>query len=132
MNNGFEYIFEAQATQSPGKSSDEKNMKKNFDNLAWRNKKPLTFLQKEENKEILLNNLDRETELAMKKKSWNLMDMCFKWRYILNYLENLGINEKDSIMIKDLFIKKQLTNIIFNSKEKKITSLSIDWNGMKL
>lgn len=137
MNNGFEHIFDPHVPKSEGKSCDEKNMKKSFENLAWRNRKPLTLLQKEENKEILLGNLDRETAIAMKKKSWNLMDMCFKWKYITMYIDTLKtngliINDNDLIYIKDLFIKKKLPNIVYNSKEKCITSLSLDWKGSSI
>jgi hypothetical protein len=128
-----------------------KNIQKNFAALAWKLKadaksepvvdladpvpQQITFKPKyrlneyEENFEFC----DNEIKKVLAKKTWNSMDKCFKWGFIQDYLvEFEWITDEKIAAIKGLFMSNAMKEIVFSNKERKITSLNIEFDHIKI
>ena len=98
-------------------------LQKNYDTLEWRMKKPWGS---NTDSNALLDNLEIDIQTTMKKKSWNALDLCFKWKYIQEYLKGFDwVAEADVDTVKALLSKKQLINIVYNTKTQCISKLGI-------
>jgi hypothetical protein len=128
-----------------------KNIQKNFAALSWKLKADakgepvvdladpvpqlITFKPKyrlneyEENFEFC----DNEIKKALLKKTWNSMDKCFKWGFIQDYLvEFEWITDEKIAAIKGLFMSNAMKEIVFSNKERKIISLNIEFDHIKI
>ena len=70
---------------------------------------------------------DTEIKSTMSRKTWTAMDKCFKWQFINDYIASIAwIVEDDVAMVKMLFANNKLPHVIWNAKERRITSLGLN------
>lgn len=83
--------------------------------------------------QIFDQELDDEIKITMKKKSWNMLDKCFKWQFIEAYLLNIPwVTKPDIKHVRDVFSKGNLCQIVFNNKERHITTLGLEVRGQAI
>lgn len=74
--------------------------------------------------------LDEEIKSTLQKKTWNALDKCFKWQFIEAYLLNIPwMTKQDMKCIKETFSKGNLGQVVFNNKERHITTLGLEVRG---
>jgi len=56
-----------------------------------------------------------------------MMDMCFKWKHILDYVSSLDRIDPEMtlVKIKELFMGNKLLTIVYDTKSKCISKLNI-------
>ena len=74
--------------------------------------------------------IQSEIERRLKKKSWNQLDMCFKWRLVAAFLAENGLYDGMSVETKDglrgKIRKNELEGVEYDNATMKIVSMKID------
>jgi hypothetical protein len=120
----YQHIFDQTETKKPLSKQKlttiDKNSQKQIDMLNYTNKQNGNSIKYSEDFEFC--NIEINKTLA--KKSWNSLDICFKWKYIESYLSSYDwILPQHIEDIKKLFLSKQLV-VKFNNKERRIETLN--------
>ena len=77
------------------------------------------------NDEDVNDYIDKEVANACKKKSWNALDVCFKWKLIQEYINQLDNNDELLLeIVKKAFKQKKLETVEYDNKEYKIKKLN--------
>ena len=109
----------------PPKSSDVLLMNQ-IKTLQYRLPKSKTRKSEVTNDADVNDYIDKEVANACKKKSWNALDVCFKWKLIQEYVNDLNRNDELLLdIVKTAFKLKKLENIEYNKKEYKIKKLNL-------
>ena len=76
------------------------------------------------------DTLNNEMQCTMKKKNWNALDMCFKWKYVQIYLQNFTwLSDNDILTVKSNLTSKKITNVSYDTKQKCVVKLNIIVNN---
>ena len=101
-----------------------KHTQRAVDQLAWLSKGKSNICPNYDKDELEFCN--QEIKIVLSKKSWTLMDKCFKWQFIDKYLSTFSwVGTSDVEHVKDMFTKNQITNLEFSNKERCIKSLGL-------
>jgi len=71
----------------------------------------------------ILGEIDRRTS---KSTSWKMLEQCFRWSRVQEYLTGLGLQE-DAVLIADLkmmLVKNKLLDVVYDNKSHKVVRLN--------
>jgi len=119
----YNHIFDNIVSTDKIKGGNERDLKRNFATLEFQMKRKLLV----EDTEVDDCVFEKESAHAMKNKSWKMMDMCFKWKHILDYVSSLDRIDPEMtlVKIKELFMGNKLLTIVYDTKSKCISKLNI-------
>jgi hypothetical protein len=154
----FEHIFSQAQDNDVDKKSDEQKQANNADKVDTKLTKQYQALMYDEKKREKAKEEKKKTKYSvttnfmssndveemlkqeitdtMHKRSWKCLDMCLRWRLILDYLESKGVNankEKTVLTELKLWLRQgALHNISYDQKEQRIVSLDVKVGGHSL
>eukprot|EP00798_Chlamydomonas_sp_ICE-L_P029453 gene29453-5798_t len=71
----------------------------------------------------ILGEIDRRTS---KSTSWKMLEQCFRWSRVQEYLTELGLQE-DAVLVADLkmmLVQKKLNDVVYDNKSHKVVRLT--------
>jgi hypothetical protein len=72
---------------------------------------------------FILGEIERRTS---KCTSWKMLEQCFRWSRVQDYLKELGVDDNEVLVadLKRLLVKKQLNDVVYDNKAHKILRLN--------
>lgn len=71
----------------------------------------------------ILGEIDRRTS---KSTSWKMLEQCFRWSRVQEYLTEMGLQEDEVLIaeLKRMLVKKKLNDVVYDNKSHKVVRLN--------